>query len=79
MPNPVAFELPPKLALHEAEPEAGYPEQPFAGACPASAHDSTLLVAALEQCAVQRAALEWLLDSDLFGAVLQGGPLGGSH
>ena len=79
MPNPVCFEPPAKLALHEVETEAGCPEQPFAGACPSSAHDSTLLVAALEQCAVQRAAMEWLLDADLFGAVLQNDPLGGSH
>jgi hypothetical protein len=32
--------------------------------CPAD-HDATLLVAALEEIASQRAAIEWLLQADL--------------
>lgn len=78
MPNLVAFEPSVKHALNEGEPEASRGEQPYSGACPASEHDSTLLVAALEQCAAQRAAMEWLLEADLFRAVLQGDPLDGS-
>lgn len=32
---------------------------------PAAAHDPTLLVAALEEIAARRAAIEWLLNADL--------------
>lgn len=35
------------------------------GAGPAPAHDATLLVAALEEIAARRAAIEWLLNADL--------------
>lgn len=47
----------------EIEPDIAY-EFRTRNAAPAE-HDPTLLLAALEQIETQRAALEWLADSDL--------------
>jgi hypothetical protein len=40
------------------------------GTDPATEHDPTLLVAALEEVQARRAALEWLVDADLLRACL---------
>lgn len=39
--------------------------EPADGSAPSLAHDSSLLVAALEDIELRRAALDWLLEADL--------------
>ena len=60
----------PSLPPLEARPETPRRAQPAIGSDPATEHDATLLVAALEDIQARRAALEWLLDADLLRACL---------
>jgi hypothetical protein len=54
----------------KARPEITRRAQPAIGSDPATEHDGTLLVAALEDIQARRAALEWLLEADLLRACL---------
>jgi hypothetical protein len=58
------------LPLVTGGPESARRAQPAIGSDPATEHDATLLVAALEDIQARRAALEWLLDADLLRACL---------
>lgn len=62
--TPPVLRQPPSLP-EEMEPDISG-ELPARNSDPDPAeHDATLIVAALEQLAAQRAAIEWLADADL--------------
>ena len=53
------------VSLETMEPDPGSDVPVLMRADPASAHDSTLLLAALEEIEARRAAIEWLRDAEL--------------
>ena len=69
--HPISRPVAPRsLPLVTGGPESARRAQPAIGSDPATEHDETLLVAALEDIQARRAALEWLLDADLLRACL---------
>jgi hypothetical protein len=55
----------PLALLETIEPDISRCESLAMSSDPAAEHDSSLLVAALEDLEAQRAAIEWLLDAQL--------------
>ena len=69
--HPIPRRLPASsLPPVKARPEIALRAQGAIGSAPATEHDATLLVAALEEVEARRAALESLLDADLLRACL---------
>jgi len=67
--TPYVLQRPPSLP-EPIEPDISRCELPARSSDPASGHDATLLIAALEDLGAQRAAIEWLVDAKLLHVCL---------
>jgi hypothetical protein len=67
--TPYVLQRPPSLT-EPIEPDISRCKLPARSSDPASEHDATLLVAALEDLEAQRAAIEWLVEAQLLHVCL---------
>jgi hypothetical protein len=67
--TPYVLQQPPSVPA-PIEPDISRCELPTEISDPASEHDATLLIAALEDLEAKRAAIEWLVDAQLLHVCL---------